>query len=310
MISGIFAALALLALPQAGTRASDGRSYVTGYYQMMLDGVSCGLIQKFEGGDVEADITQIPIQHNYLVAKHLGNLKYNDFVVAMPLSMGKPVHDWVEASLMAKPTRKSGEIKAADFKRQTRHIREFKDALITEIGFPACDAAAKEPSYLTLKFKAWSARNKKGDGSVVDNPADMAQKQWHPTDFEFKIDGLDTSKVMKVEPIKIKQRVTADRNGLKIPGRIEFPSITIYLPAESVKGFTEWNRELAVSGKNSPAKHKSGSLVYLNRSRQKELLTLSFDQLGIFKISAAPRANNQDGPELVKVELTCRSIRL
>ena len=41
--------------------ASDGRSYVTGYFAMDLDGVKCGLIQKFEGGDVEGQVTTLPI---------------------------------------------------------------------------------------------------------------------------------------------------------------------------------------------------------------------------------------------------------
>jgi hypothetical protein len=138
----------------------------------------------------------------------------------------------------------------------------------------------------------------------------MAQNQWHPTDFKFTIDGLDTSKVVKVESIKIKQKVTADRNGLKVPGRIEFPNITIYVPTESIKAFTEWNRELVINGKNSTAEHKSGSLVYLNRTRQKELLTLSLSGLGIHRISAAPRSNNEDKIDYVRVELSCGGVRL
>jgi hypothetical protein len=38
---------------------------VTVVHPRQLAGVTGGLIQKFAGGDVEADITQLPIAHNY-----------------------------------------------------------------------------------------------------------------------------------------------------------------------------------------------------------------------------------------------------
>jgi hypothetical protein len=297
-------------LPQAGTRASDGRSYVTGYFALDLDGVKCGLIQKFSGGDVEGDVTTLP--RPGATGFRPSGTRYRDFEVAMGLSMGQPVKDWIDASLAMNYMRKSGELKAADFKREVRHIREFKDALLTEIGFPACDGAAKEPAFMTLKFSPWIVRNKKGDGSRVDNPADMAQKLWHPTDFRFTIDGLDKAcaKVSKVEALTIKQKVARDHIGNARPsGRQEISRLKITLPAEYAQDFRKWHEETVKAGQG-PRAHKSGSLVYLNRTRQKELLTLTLSGLGIFKISAAPRANNEDKIASVTVEMSCQRVRL
>lgn len=281
--------------------ASDGRSYVTGYFALDLDGIRCGLIQKFEGGDVEGEVTTLPLAHDYSVRKHIGNVKYNDFTVQTGLSIGQPVKDWIDASIAMNYMRKSGEVRAADFKREVRHIREFRDALLTEIGFPACDAAARDAAFMTVKFSPTSVRNKPGDGSKVDDPANAAQKMWHPTDFRFVIDGLDKAcaKVSKVEAMSIK---------FKEPGKIEFPNIKFTLPEDYSHDFFKWHEDFVINGNNSEENHKTGSLVYLDRTRRKELLTLTLHGLGIFKISAAPRANNEDKIASVTVECYCEKI--
>jgi hypothetical protein len=295
--------------------ASDGRSYVTGYFALDLDGLACGLIQKFEGGDIEGEVTNLPLAHDYYIKKHIGNVKYNDYTVQMGLSMGQPVKDWIDASLAMNYMRKSGELKKADFKREVRQAQEFKDALLTEIGFPACDGAAKDAAFMTLKFSPWISRTKKGDGSKVDNPADMAQKTFHPSDFRFTIDGLDKScaKVSKVDAINIKQSVVSDQVGterdyFKEPGKIDFPALKITMSEEYSHEFFAWHEDFIINGNNEEDKHKTGSLVFLNRTRQKELLTLTLSGLGIFKISSAPRANNEDKIASVTVEMYCENI--
>jgi hypothetical protein len=282
---------------------------------MDVDNVKCGLIQKFSGGDIEGEVTTLPLAHDYYVKKHIGNVKYNAFDVQMGLSMGQPIKDWVDASLAMNYMRKSGELKAADFKRKVRHIRAFQDALLTEIGFPACDGAAKDAAFMSLKFQPWTVRNKKGDDSTVDNPADMAQKHWHPSDFRFVIDGLDKAcaKVSKIDAINIKQTVVRDHIGqerdyFEEPGKIEFPNIKIILSEEYSHDFFAWHEDFVINGNNEEEKHKSGSLVYLNRNRQKELLTLTLSGLGIFKISAAARENNKDEIARVTVECYCENV--
>jgi hypothetical protein len=295
--------------------ASDGRSYVTGYFALDLDQVKCGLIQKFEGGDIEGEVTNLPLAHDYYIKKHIGNVKYNPFTLQMGLAMGQPVKDWIDASLAMNYMRKSGELKAADFKREVRHIRVFEDALLTEIGFPACDGAGKEAAFMSLKFHPWRTRNKKGDGSKVDNPADMAQKMWHPTDFRMVIDGLEKActKVSKVDAIAIKQTAIPDQTGMERdhflePGKVEYPNIKLTLSEEYSHDFFAWHEEFVINGNNTEEEHKSGSLVYLNRNRTKDLLTLTLMGLGIFKISAAPRANNEDKIASVTVECYCENI--
>jgi hypothetical protein len=279
---------------------SDGRSYVPAYFALDLDGVKCGLIQKVEGGDVEGEVTNLPI----------GHVKYNDFTVQMGLSMGQPLKDWIEASLNMNYMRKSGELKTADFTRKVRDIRVFEDALLTEIGFPGLDGSSKDPAFMSLTFSPWIVRNKKGDGSKIEDPADMEQKMWTPSNFRLTIEGLEEAcvKVQKVEAITIKQAVVRDhsaqvRDDRQEPRQVGFPNLKLTLREADAEKFFAWHKDFVINGNNGEEKHKSGSLEYLNQNRQKVLLTLEFSGLGISRISAQPLANNEDKIASVTVEL-------
>jgi hypothetical protein len=269
---------------------SDGRSYVTGYYGLVLDGIDCGLAQKVEGGDVEGEGRVLTLQ--------------------MGLSMGQPVKDWIDASLAMSYMRKSGEIKAADADRSVHRVSEFENALLTEIGFPACGGSATGVAFMTLKFSPWIVRNKKGDGSKVDNPADMSQKQWHPSDFRLTIDGLHgaTEKVSKVDAIVIKQSVVSDQVGserdyFKEPGKVDYPNIRITLPEADSADFSAWHDDSA----GSHSGKKNGRLAYLDPERN-ELLVLELKGLGIHKISKASTTNNEDKIASVTVEMYVENI--
>ena len=270
--------------------ASDGRSYVTGNFALSLDGFNCGLIQKFEGGDIEGE----------LVPQPGGQVWSNDLEVQMGISMAQPVKDWIDASLAMNYMRKNGELKAADFKRQVRHIREFRDALLTEITFPACDGAAKDAAFLTLKLSPGEVRDLDGDGSMLDAPVAAEEETLNRSDFRFTIEGLETAcaKVSKVNALTIKQTTARDKIGAT--------NLEITLPEEHAEPFLRWHEDFVINGNNEEEKHKSGSLEYLNQTRQKELLTLTFSGLGIYKVAAA--TNNEDKIASVTVEMYCENI--
>jgi len=296
--------------------ASDGRSYVAGYFDLLLDGFACGFIQKFTGGDIVGEVVTLPLAHDYYVKKHIGNVSYNAFDVTCGLSMGGPLNSWIEASLAMGYLRKSGEFRAADFKREVRHVRVFSDALLSEITFPKCAGDSKEPAFMTLKMDPWTVRNKAGTGEKVDNPADVKQKLWLPCDFRLTIDGLEKScaKVSAVEALTIKQSVVSDKVGaerdyFKEPGAITFPDLKFTVSEEFSHDLFAFHEDFVINGNNDDTKEKTGSLVYLDRTRQKELLTLTFSHLGIFKIASAPGENNQDKIKSVTCELYMENLQ-
>jgi hypothetical protein len=269
--------------------ASDGRSYVTGYFQLTLDGIDVGIVQKVSGGNISAD--RVELHDSPELAFQAG------------LSMGQPVKDWVEGSLAGNYMRKSGELRVADAQRKVKQVIEFEDALITEIGFPALDASGKEPAYLTVAFAARSKRVKPGDGALIQAPSSAAQSMFRPENFRLTIGGLEAvcAKVSKVDAIRIKQSVVSKRasNGRDyelIPGKLEMPKLTFTVDAKAA--------DLTAT------QEKTGLLEFLDATRQKALLTLELEGLGLVGVKAAERSNNEDKIASVTAEMYCEAIKI
>lgn len=239
-----------------GGSSAQGRSYISGNFALDLDGIKAGMIKKLEGGDIEAD----PVK-----GEQFG-------MQVMPTSGA--VYEWIKASFDHTFARKSGELQAADFKRDVRNIREFKDALLTEIGFPALDASAKDPAYMMIKFKPEYTKYKKDSGKI--DPSKYAidpkiQKKWLPANFRLKIDGLEEActRVNKIEALTIKQKVTENpvgemRDYQKEPASLETPNLVVSFPESSSDDFYKWHEDFVITGNNGGSNHKQGSLEYLN----------------------------------------------
>ncbi|MDP4219800.1 MAG: phage tail protein [Bacteroidota bacterium] len=266
----------------------SGRSYVSGNFELDLDGVKAGLVQKLEGGDVQGDGDQ---------GGQIG-------IQVVPVSGS--IYKWVKASFdKSTGARKSGELHAADFKRDSKSSREFKDALVTEIGFPGCDGSSKDPGFLNLKFAPEIIRYKKGSGNAdvskfaIDG---KIQKKWLPANFRLKIDGMDdaSSRVNKIEALVVKQSVATDNIGeardyQKEPGHIDFPNLSVSIPSQYAKDFYDWHEDFAVNGNTGKPSYKHGSLEYLNAEGE---VLIHFD-LDLFPQSILPPKPGQGSSAVI-----------
>lgn len=277
--------------------ASDGRSYVTGYFALELDGYSCGLVRSVEGGDAEGEVVVEKTSAGSLTKKHIGNVKYNDFSVQLPLAPS-PCTQWVSDLLAGKSTRHSGRVLGYNSTLTQTSAREFGNALITEVTLPALDAASKDAAYMTLKFSPEYVRNKKGDGSKVDSPITKG-KPVLTSNFAVTIGKLPAARVKKVEALTIKQTVTTDsvgefRDYAKEPGKLEIPNLKVTLSATDVDPWAEWHQSFVVAGKSGDTEELTGTIKFLDPTLKETLFTISFSGLGIFKLSPAPRPSNED----------------
>ncbi len=78
----------------------------------------------------------------------------------------------------------------------------LKNAQVTEIGFPALDAASKDPATLSIKFQAETAQTQSG-GFPFNPPSKSRPPSAH---FRFLIDGMGEAcqMVRKIDPIVVK----------------------------------------------------------------------------------------------------------
>ena len=280
------------------------RTTAAGGFAFILDGSkTAGYLKSFSGGSVSADVIEEAPGPDGFAKKRIGAPRYQDFTVQVDTSMTGDLYDWINASLVSKSQRKSGAVVAHDFNYEARSRREFFSALITEVGFPACDAAAKDAAFLTVKFAPEYTRYTKASGKIATTASGI-QKAWLPSNFRFAIDGLDCTRVSKINAFTIKQTIAE-----RMPGRIEFPNLTVWLPEASAATWLAWHEEFVIGGMNSDDREKSGRLELLAPDLKETLLTIEFQNVGIFNITLPGTAAGDQIP-MVSVDLYCERMAL
>ena len=166
------------------------RAFSGGRFALELDGVVCGFLEAVSGGAIAAEVLTTP-GAGPADEKHLGQVRYEDLELQLDLSFDKAVYDWIKSSWSRRYSRHDGSIVGADFNLKAVSEREFFHALLTEVGFPALDAASKDHVYLTLKLAPELTRFKPGSGKTVKTAAGK-QKEWLAANFKLEIDGLET----------------------------------------------------------------------------------------------------------------------
>jgi phage tail-like protein len=289
----------------------DVRSYVAGNFFLNLDGVKTGFLKSVDGGGIVGDVVSEASGASYYTKKHIGNVKYEDININIGFSMTKAIYDWIAASWQMNYQRKNGAVVACDYKLDAKSSRQFFNALLTETTIPACDGASKEPAYMTIKFAPEYTRVVKASGKPGGDNASFGkneQKQWLPSNFRLELDGLDCTKVSKVDSFSIKQstkedEVGQDRDYFKEPGKLEVPNLKITLSQVTAQSWYDWHEDFVIKGNCFEDKEKAGRLVFLSPNRQTELAEIKFKNIGIFKLSDEKGEANNDAIKRVSAEL-------
>lgn len=301
------------------------RAYGTRAYGLELDNVKAGWVSEVDGGQPTADVITEKMGSDPLYRKHLGNLKYEEISFKCGTGMSKALFEWVKTGFDQSHNQKgkgrqNGAIVHSDYDYKELSRLTFQEAIITEFGMPALDAASKDAAKMTLKFKPEITRRTFGQsGSVTGGafPTDAKkQKQWTPANFRLKIDGLDEpcSRVNKIEALTIKQKVTENavgelRDYEQEATSVEVPNLVITLAESHGKMVYDWCEDFIIKGNCGEGAEKNGSLVYLAPDLKQELFTLDFYHLGVFKVSPDKVEAGSDGIRRIKVEMYCEEIK-
>ncbi len=131
---------------------ADNRAYVAGKYGIELDGVVAGWVWSVEGGHATSDVVVEKLGCDHIQKKHIAGVKYEDITVSCGTGMSREFYNWIKASFDHNYQRKNGAVITADYNYKEYTRLSFFHALITEIGFPALDAASKDAAKMTVKF--------------------------------------------------------------------------------------------------------------------------------------------------------------
>lgn len=293
------------------------RSYVGRYFALMLDGYDDpGYLKSVEGGSIKGDLIAQQVGGMPWRVKHINNPTIEAITVSVPLSLSNSFMDWVKKSWNGQVERRSGSIISYDHDFKPVHELSFTNALVLETVFPTLDGQSKEPGYITIKFQPETATHVTSpSGSKIPVVSPTIQTQWSPANFRLDVDGLDTKRVAKIDSLTIKQNVKPFTVGPEWmyqiePTTLEYPNITFYISEFSAKPFYDWHNQFVQTGANDPSNEKTGAIVFLDNSLQKELLTIDLFALGCVNILPDKAdAAGGDGIRRVKVEMYCEEMK-
>jgi len=295
---------------------NDKRVYTAGKFALDLGGDFAGWISSMEGGQATADVVVEKLGGDLIQHKHIAGVKYEDITVNCGTSMSKSFYDWIDASLKHQCSRIDGALITADFNMKEVARMNFFQALITEVGFPALDAASKDAAKMTVKFAPEMTRSVPKTGSAIKGDIGKGQqKKWLPANFKLQIDGLDDAckHVNKVEALTFKQKVVEHpvgelRDYQKEPAHIEIPNLVFTCAEAYADKLYQWHEDFVIKGNNDNSKEKTGSLQYLG-SDLKPLFTIEFTGLGIFKLTPEKVEAASENIRRVKAELYVENIK-
>jgi hypothetical protein len=275
-----------------------------GRFVLDLGGEMAGHLITAEGGHASAEvITQAPGQ-SCLPQKNIGPARYGDITLSVATGMSAEFYEWMQAVIECQPVDKDGAIITTDFNYKEVGRQEFVNALITEIGFPSLDASSKDPAAIKVSFSPELTRRRPGKGNTIKPCTGRGQRKWLASDFRLNIDGLDCTKVQQIGALVIKQPVTAER----IPGRIEYPNLTVTLPESAAQSFFDWHEDFVIDGNSGSANEKKGQLEFLAPNRAQALFTIDFRGLGIFSLVLDKLEAGADPIRRVTAEMYCEEM--
>ena len=310
VITMIWSNAGVVAAPPAAIRA-----YSAARFALEIDGNFAGFVSTAEGGLAFGDVVKVPGEEFFL-KKHLGNAGYRDIRLEFGADMEKSFYGWIAAALQGEHVRLSGAILAADFNNNVISRLEFQRAQITEVTFPALDAAGKDAAKMSIVLSPeQTVHNRKPSGKLSANSSKL-QKRWLTSSFRFSIDGLDTKKVSKIDALTIKlprqnfgdEEACYTCEGLPSgPTKVDFPNVimTIGEPAPSVY---DWFEDFVIAGNNADANEKGGTLEYLTPDLQTILFSLKFSNLGVFEVMPVVVTAGSDTVPRLLVGMYCESM--
>jgi len=302
---------------------SNKRGTGSGKYSLQLDNMHAGWISEFEGGLATADVINEKIGGDCYQKKHIGNVKYEDASFKVGTGMSKSLYEWIKTGFdqtfnASGKGRQNGAIVTTDYDYKEVNRIEFTFAIMTELNMPALDAGSKDAAKMGIKFKPEISRRKKGSGTSVAFAAPISaakQKMWTPANFRLHIDGLDVpcQRVNKIEALTIKQSVAENavgemRDYEQEPTKVEVPNLVITLSEAYAEDLYAYHEDFVIKGNCKEGSEKTGSLVYLANDLTTELFTLTFHNLGIFKLTADKVEAGTDGVRRIKAEFYCEKI--
>jgi hypothetical protein len=299
-------------MPVAGPQ----RGYAGARYLLEFGGATAGDLYWVQGGDALCDVVvekvgpAAPWRN-----KHIAGVRWSDLVLTTGIGMSRSFYDAVEDLPNGTATRYDGAVVVADFNYSVVERREFKQALLTGVGFPALDAASKEAAHLTVTFSPERVERGKGSGKAPGGSVGSKQKQWVASRFRVTMPGLDCSRVSRVSAVTITSQVVASavgelRDYATEPAWLELSDLVLTVDASHAETFRQWHEDFVIKGNNGQDKEKTATIEYLSATGTDVLATVELSGVGIYKLADEDAAAGSESIRRVVASMYCERASL
>jgi hypothetical protein len=178
-----------------------------------------------------------------------------------------------------------------DFNYREQSRLEWARGLLTEISFPALDAASRSSAEFTLTIRPETTSTKSGSQTAKAGFSQKARKNLLSSNFRLALDGIPTAarRVSQIDAITVRRAITesavgAVRGPTTAAGSQEVSHVVLTLSGEQATDFEQWFDDFVIKGRNTDADERNGTLDFMDAAFRESLFTLTFKHLGITRI--------------------------
>jgi phage tail-like protein len=289
--------------------------YSSAFFMLEIDGSKVGTIRNLDGGGIKADVLTYQHGNGGDTWRQLGRTKYEEFKITSGLVAGEALWKWINLCMSGSPERRSGALCAADYEYKEKARREFTDGLIAEVQFPKFDAHDKNAANVVVTVSPEKMTYAKGSGSQIpiDNATTEKQKAVSACNFTFTLQGFEGAckRVNKVDGFGVKckiieHQVSTRIESVKVPGKIEFPNISFYMPEVDAQSFLDHHKKTTMDG-NRGAPIPSATLQFHNNARSQKG-SITFKECTVFSVTHDKQDATSEDIRMVKVEMAIEGV--
>lgn len=273
------------------------KNYAMSRFQVKVDGAPItSYVKSVEGGLIKTESATELVGSYHLPKRHLATRTVEPITMDVGLSGTDFVMELLENFINnQKHERLQGEILHCDVNTSLRFRQEFQRALVTEVGFPALDAASKDSAFVKVKLQPeivdYTAYG--SAGPKIQPERETKQKLWNCNAFRFSLElngqDLGCDQTTKIDAFTVKMGVKAHQRGRNflpeyIPTKLEFPKLSVTIPMHYATKMINWYRRTTKPtdgagqlADTSAGYEATGSIEFLDPTRSKTLYTINLE---------------------------------
>ncbi|MBL7715100.1 MAG: hypothetical protein JNL01_06490 [Bdellovibrionales bacterium] len=294
---GVLGLSALLVMSTFNTAdaAVGRRGFTSGSGILSLNGTeNSANLKESGGGDIEAPVVSFSTGSTSPVQKTIGSYSISDLDFGFSTGFSKSLSNLLQTFIQGQQaTSTNYSVLNCDLNQKLVEELKYQDGLITQFIFPALDATSKEQAIFGLKFSAQQVQTMKASGGNCPVTTGK-EKPAQASTFKIDIPGIDTSGVISVSPIVFDQKLALASTGgsrtvIKVPGKFEIGNFEITVAENKAADFQKWFTDFVINGIAGSSDEKTVTISLLDPSLKKTFISLTLNQVGIFKAAKSDR---------------------